>query len=86
MGFCKDCSCPLSSLFVFPDRPMDLSCKNAIVTFGLLAICAHVICLRKGIKIKLQILKDDTEMLPDKNEMSVLTDYFKLHATLKTVS
>lgn len=26
---------------------MDLSCTNAIFTFGLLAVCAHVICLRK---------------------------------------
>lgn len=60
---------------------MDLSCNNAIVTFGLLAICAHVICLRKGMKIKLQILTENTETLPDENEMSVLTDCFKRHAT-----
>ena len=62
---------------------MDLSCNNAIFTFGLLAICAHVICLRKGMKIKLQILMENIEMLPDENEMSVLTDCFKLHATEK---
>lgn len=62
---------------------MDLSCNDAIFTFGLLANCAHVICLRKGMKIKLQILMEHTEILPDENEMSVLTDCFKLHTTLK---
>lgn len=47
----------------FPDKRIDLSCNNAIFTFGLLANCAHVICLRKGMKIKLQILTENTEML-----------------------
>lgn len=67
-GFMQGLQLSSQFLFVFPDRPMDLSCKNA-----------------KGMKIKVQILKENTEMLPE-NEMSVLTDYFKLHATLKTVS
>lgn len=44
---------------------------------------AHVICLRKGMEIKPQIFMKHTEILPDENEMSVLTDCFKLHATLK---
>lgn len=32
-------------------------------------------------KIKLQILTENIEMLPDEHEMSVVTDCFKLHAT-----
>lgn len=79
--FPKDCSCPLGPFFGSPDKTMDLSCNNAIFTSGLLANCAHVICLRKVMKIKLQILKENIEMLPDINDMSVLSDCFELQAT-----
>lgn len=46
LGSCKDCSRPLSP-FYFHEKTIDLSCTNAIFTFGLLEVCAHVICLRK---------------------------------------
>lgn len=59
---------------------MDLSFNNEIFTVGLSAICAHVNCLGKGMKNKIADLMEHIEILPDENEMSVLTDCFKLHA------
>lgn len=68
--------------FCFPDKTINLSCNNAVFTFGLLAISAYLICLRNGMKIKLQILTENIEMLPDKIEMSVLTASSYMRLTL----
>lgn len=68
--------------FYFPYETKDFICIIAI--FILDSICSLVICLRKGIKIKLQILMENIQMLPDENEMSVLTA--STTETLKTVS
>lgn len=58
----------------------EVSCNNAIFTFCL-SICAYVICLQKGIKIKRHILTEHIAILPDKKEMGVLTDCCKTHGT-----
>lgn len=46
--------------------PMGFSCYDESWTLGVLCSC---ICLRKVMKIKLQILREKSETLPDENEV-----------------
>lgn len=79
----------LAPFFIFLEK-MDFSRYNAIFTSGLMAICAHVICLSKEMKIKLKNLMEINSriLVPDEIEMSVFNYCFKLHMTetLETVS
>lgn len=73
----------LAPFYFSEKKKKDFSRYNAIFTSGLMAICAHVISLRKELKIKLQNLMEINSriLVPDEIEMSVFNYCFKLCMT-----